>query len=111
MNPTAFFQRKSNIKWTIQQRASEQAPPTTHHVRQARVEQLSVGLDHPLHVAHGADAGLGVRRVHPEDGAPVDAEVVQLPRAVEAVHADVLDLSILLVGAIQIEDFQPYVAC
>lgn len=68
------------------------------------MEQLPIGLEHPLHVAHSADAWLGVRRVHPEDGPPADPEVIQLSRAVEAVHADVLDLSVLLVGAVKNTD-------
>lgn len=64
------------------------------------MKQLSVGLDHPLHVPDGADARLGVRRINPENRPLADAELIQLPRAVKSVHTDPFDLPVLFVRAV-----------
>lgn len=92
-----------NYSKTINQDSGHKKEETKrmYHVRQARVKQLSGGLHHPLHVPHSADARLGVGGIHPEDGAFADPEFIQLSRAVEAVHADTLDFSVLLVGAVE----------
>lgn len=73
----------------------------SYHVRQTRVKQLPGGLHHPLHVSHSANARLRVSGVHPEYGAFADPELIQLSGAVEPVHADPLDFSVLLVGTVE----------